>query len=85
MIQQVEISVKYAGYIDRQELEVQKFKKLERKNIPDHLISHPCQACASKPGKNLQNPTDNDWTGGKDFWGVASRHQHSYSLVKTFS
>jgi tRNA uridine 5-carboxymethylaminomethyl modification enzyme len=35
IIQQVEISVKYAGYIDRQELEVQKFKKLEDKAIPD--------------------------------------------------
>jgi tRNA uridine 5-carboxymethylaminomethyl modification enzyme len=35
VIQQVEIAVKYAGYIDRQELEVQKFKKLETKGIPD--------------------------------------------------
>src|SRR5271170_6707461 len=35
VIQQVEIAVKYAGYIDRQELEVQKFKKFEGKLIPD--------------------------------------------------
>ena len=35
VIQQVEIAVKYAGYIDRQELEVKKFKKLEDKAIPD--------------------------------------------------
>ena len=35
IIQQVEISVKYAGYIDRQELEVAKMKKLEDKAIPD--------------------------------------------------
>ncbi len=34
VIQQVEIAVKYAGYIDRQELEVQKFKKFETKSIP---------------------------------------------------
>jgi tRNA uridine 5-carboxymethylaminomethyl modification enzyme len=34
VIQQVEIAVKYAGYIDRQELEVKKFKKLEDKEIP---------------------------------------------------
>lgn len=33
-IQQVEIAVKYAGYIDRQELEVEKFKTLEDKAIP---------------------------------------------------
>lgn len=32
--QQVEISIKYAGYIDRQESEVAKFKKLEDKRIP---------------------------------------------------
>jgi tRNA uridine 5-carboxymethylaminomethyl modification enzyme len=35
IVQQVEIAVKYAGYITRQELEVQKFKKFETKSIPD--------------------------------------------------
>jgi tRNA uridine 5-carboxymethylaminomethyl modification enzyme len=34
IIQQVEIAVKYAGYIERQELEVNKFKSLEDKHIP---------------------------------------------------
>ncbi|HEX5398174.1 MAG TPA: tRNA uridine-5-carboxymethylaminomethyl(34) synthesis enzyme MnmG [Verrucomicrobiae bacterium] len=34
LIQQVEIAVKYAGYIDRQESEVDKFKSLEEKSIP---------------------------------------------------
>ena len=34
VIQQVEIAVKYAGYIDRQEVEVSKFKALEDKQIP---------------------------------------------------
>jgi tRNA uridine 5-carboxymethylaminomethyl modification enzyme len=34
VVQQVEISVKYAGYIERQEIEVEKFKNLEDKNIP---------------------------------------------------
>jgi len=33
--QQVEIEIKYAGYIDRQELEIEKFKSLEAKRIPD--------------------------------------------------
>jgi tRNA uridine 5-carboxymethylaminomethyl modification enzyme len=33
--QQVEIETKYAGYIDRQEIEVEKFKTLESKQIPD--------------------------------------------------
>lgn len=35
LVQQVEIAVKYSGYIDRQELEVEKFKNLEDKVIPD--------------------------------------------------
>src|SRR5688572_8498665 len=33
--QQVEIEIKYAGYIDRQGVEVEKFKALESKQIPD--------------------------------------------------
>ncbi|HUB87327.1 MAG TPA: tRNA uridine-5-carboxymethylaminomethyl(34) synthesis enzyme MnmG, partial [Verrucomicrobiae bacterium] len=35
VVQQVEIAVKYAGYIDRQELEIKKIQKLEDKIIPD--------------------------------------------------
>jgi len=35
IVQQVEIAVKYAGYIDRQEVEVLKFKSLEDKQIPN--------------------------------------------------
>jgi tRNA uridine 5-carboxymethylaminomethyl modification enzyme len=35
IIQQVEITVKYAGYIERQKTEVEKFKSLEDKLIPD--------------------------------------------------
>jgi tRNA uridine 5-carboxymethylaminomethyl modification enzyme len=34
LIQQVEIEIKYAGYIERQELEIEKFKSLEGKRIP---------------------------------------------------
>ncbi len=35
IIQQVEIAAKYAGYIDRQELDVEKFRNMESKRIPD--------------------------------------------------
>jgi tRNA uridine 5-carboxymethylaminomethyl modification enzyme len=35
IVQQVEIAIKYAGYIDRQEFEVEKFKTLETKAIPN--------------------------------------------------
>jgi tRNA uridine 5-carboxymethylaminomethyl modification enzyme len=37
VIQQVEITVKYAGYIERQEQDVAKFKTMEEKQIPDWL------------------------------------------------
>ncbi len=36
-IQQVEIVIKYAGYVDRQQAEVEKFRKLEDKRIPDRF------------------------------------------------
>ncbi len=35
VVHQVEIAIKYAGYIERQELEVEKFKAMEGKNIPE--------------------------------------------------
>jgi tRNA uridine 5-carboxymethylaminomethyl modification enzyme len=34
---QVEIELKYAGYIERQEIEVERFRAMEDKNIPDWL------------------------------------------------
>jgi tRNA uridine 5-carboxymethylaminomethyl modification enzyme len=34
-VQQVEIAIKYSGYIERQEKEITKFKALEDKQIPD--------------------------------------------------
>jgi tRNA uridine 5-carboxymethylaminomethyl modification enzyme len=35
VVQQVEIAVKYAGYVERQQTEVARLKSLEEKNIPD--------------------------------------------------
>ena len=37
VIEQVEIAVKYAGYIERQEQEVERFQSMESKQIPDWL------------------------------------------------
>jgi tRNA uridine 5-carboxymethylaminomethyl modification enzyme len=34
VIEQVEITIKYAGYVERQEVEIERFKKLEDKKIP---------------------------------------------------
>jgi tRNA uridine 5-carboxymethylaminomethyl modification enzyme len=35
VVQQVEIAIKYAGYIDRQQSDIEKFKGLESKQIPE--------------------------------------------------
>ncbi len=35
VVQQVEIAVKYAGYVERQEIEISKMKNMEDKMIPD--------------------------------------------------
>jgi len=35
--QQIEIELKYAGYIERQEAEVEKFREIEAKKIPDWM------------------------------------------------
>src|SRR5437867_1240786 len=37
VIQQIEVELKYAGYITRQEAEVEKFKEMEEKKIPDWM------------------------------------------------
>jgi len=37
VIEQVEIEVKYEGYIDRQEVEIERFKSVEEKQIPEWL------------------------------------------------
>ena len=36
-VQEVEIQIKYEGYIKMQNLQVEKFKKLERKSLPDDI------------------------------------------------
>lgn len=37
VVEQVEIAIKYAGYVTRQEIEVEKFKSFEYKEIPEQL------------------------------------------------
>jgi len=37
VVQQIEIELKYAGYIERQEAEVEKFREMEAKKIPDWM------------------------------------------------
>ena len=37
VIQQIEIAIKYVGYVERQEVEVERMKNLEEKNIPTNF------------------------------------------------
>ena len=37
-MEQVNINIKYEGYIKRQEKQVEKFKKLENKKIPEGIV-----------------------------------------------
>lgn len=37
IVEQVEIEMKYAGYIERQQRQVEQFKKTEQRRIPEHL------------------------------------------------
>ena len=37
MIEQVEISIKYDGYISRQKKQVEQFKKMEGRKIPENI------------------------------------------------
>lgn len=37
VIEQIDISIKYEGYISRQKRQVEQFKKLEKKKIPEDI------------------------------------------------
>ena len=83
IIQQVEIAIKYAGYIERQELEVEKFKTLEDKIIPDTFDFSTVPSLRLEARKSSQNPTGNHWPGRPHFRCFARRYQHSSGLVET--
>jgi tRNA uridine 5-carboxymethylaminomethyl modification enzyme len=55
VIQQVEIEIKYAGYIDRQEAEIEKFRTLEDKLIPDWLDYTAVPSLRTEARTKLQN------------------------------
>jgi tRNA uridine 5-carboxymethylaminomethyl modification enzyme len=55
VIQQVEIAVKYAGYIERQQSEVQKFKSLEDKRIPAAFDYSQVPSLRSEARQKLTN------------------------------
>tara|TARA_B100001939_G_C16941227_1_gene618377 strand:- start:2301 stop:3383 length:1083 start_codon:yes stop_codon:yes gene_type:complete len=53
--QQVEITVKYSGYIDRQEDEVARFQQMEGKQIPDWMDYASIQGLRNESRQKLQD------------------------------
>ncbi len=55
VIQQVEIEIKYSGYIERQELDVEKLKTMEGKMIPEWLDYHTVPSLRTEARHKLSN------------------------------
>jgi tRNA uridine 5-carboxymethylaminomethyl modification enzyme len=53
VIEQININIKYEGYIKRQEKQVEQFKKMERKNLPDDLDYEEIQGLRLEARKKL--------------------------------
>src|SRR5438876_6128631 len=51
--QQIEIELKYAGYIERQEAEVEKFREIEAKKIPDWMDYNQVPSLRTEARKQL--------------------------------
>ena len=53
LLRQVELDVKYAGYIDRQERQVQRFRRMERMRIPPDLDYHTIDGISRESREKL--------------------------------
>jgi tRNA uridine 5-carboxymethylaminomethyl modification enzyme len=53
MKEQVEIQVKYSGYIEKQLLQVERLKKMEKKRIPEHIVYTNIHGLASEAKQKL--------------------------------
>lgn len=53
MKEQVEIQIKYAGYIEKQLLQVERLNKMEKKRIPDTIIYEEVNGLASEAKQKL--------------------------------
>ncbi|BCJ87478.1 tRNA uridine-5-carboxymethylaminomethyl(34) synthesis enzyme MnmG [Effusibacillus dendaii] len=51
--EQVEIQIKYAGYIEKQTQQIERQKKLEARLIPDHIDYHEVQGLSSEAKEKL--------------------------------
>ena len=84
VVQQVEIAIKYAGYISRQENEVAKFKNLEDKHIPPAFdyTSVPSLRNEARQ-KFITNPARHARPGFPHLRRFPGRHQHPHGLAQT--
>ncbi|MCL6458285.1 MAG: tRNA uridine-5-carboxymethylaminomethyl(34) synthesis enzyme MnmG [Gorillibacterium sp.] len=53
MKEQVEIQTKYAGYIDKQQIQVERLKKMEKKKIPDDILYEDVHGLAIEAKQKL--------------------------------
>ncbi len=83
VVQQVEIAIKYAGYIERQETEVARSKNLEDKIIPpDFDFSTRAQPAAGSAPEADQNPAANRRPSRSHLRRFAIGHQHLVGMVE---
>jgi tRNA uridine 5-carboxymethylaminomethyl modification enzyme len=54
VIEQVEIEIKYAGYIDRQRKQVAQFRKMENKTIPENIDYKDVQSLRTEARQKLE-------------------------------
>ena len=68
---QIELSAKYAGYIERQHGEVAKLAHLENAEPLQTLTMRRCMACASRPGQKLSKAAPDNLGQASRLWGVS--------------
>lgn len=53
--QQVELEIKYQGYIERQREQVEQFKRLERRVIPEGIDYHSIETLSAEAREKLEH------------------------------
>lgn len=72
VVEQVNIHMKYDGYIQRQMRQVEQFQKLENKKIPEDLNYDDVPVCGQKQGRSCAVRPIVYRTGVENFGRVAS-------------
>ena len=83
VIEQVEIAVKYAGYVSARKWRSRNSKSWRINKSRAHLISRRSRDCDWKRAKSWQNSAGDHWPGGQHFRRFASRHWDPNGLPET--